>query len=105
MPVSGIAIKNCWLNAKAGAELTDASGILFDNIWFNTAARDAVIKLDNVTGFRVAGLGYLAGKEKVLKLAGSRTKDIDLRQAGLPITARNTEIAGDVPKDALLLEK
>ncbi len=104
MPVSGITIKNCTLNSKAGAELTDAAGISLENIRFNTSGNDPVIKLDNVQGFNLSGFGYLAGKEKVLRITGSRTKAINLQNAGVLITSKNTEIAGEVPKDAVQLK-
>jgi len=104
MPVSGITIRNCTLNSKVGAELIDAAGISFENIRFNTSGNDAVLKLDNVNGFRVSGLGYLAGKEKVLRISGSRSQAINLLNAGVLITAKNAEVMGDVPKDAVLLK-
>ncbi len=104
MPVSGITIKNCTLNSKIGAELIDAAGISFENIRFNTMGNEAVLKLDNVNGFKVSGLGYLAAKEKVFRISGNRTRAIDLVNAGITITAKNAEVMGDVPKDAVLLK-
>jgi hypothetical protein len=104
MPVSGITIKNCTLNAKVGAELTDAAGISFENIRFHTTAKDAVMKLDNVHGFNVSGLEYLSGKEKVLRISGSRSKAINLQNTGILITAKNTEVMGDVPNGAVITD-
>ncbi len=104
MPVSGITIKNCTLNSKIGAELIDAAGISFENIRFNTMGNEVVLKLDNVNGFKVSGLGYLAAKEKVFRISGNRTRAIDLVNAGITITAKNAEVMGDVPKDAVLLK-
>jgi polygalacturonase len=104
MPVSGITIKNSTLNAKIGAELTDAAGISFENIRFHTSAKDAVMKLDNVHGFNVSGLEYLKGKEKVLRISGSRSKAINLQKSGIMMTAKNTEVMGDVPNGAVITD-
>ncbi len=104
MPVSGITIRNCTLNTKVGAELTDAAGITFENIRFNTTSKDAVLKLDNVNGFKVSGLQYPTGSEKIFRISGSRTQNINLVNAGVTITAKNAEVMGDVPKDAVLLK-
>ena len=104
MPVSGITIKNCTLNSKIGAELIDAAAISFENIRFNSTADDAVIKLDNVKGFKVSGLGYLAGREKVWSISGNRTQAINLAKTGVLITLKNTEIMADVPKNAVQFE-
>lgn len=104
MPVSGITIKNCVLNSKVGAELTDASDITFENIRFNLTGNEPVIKAENVIGLTVVALEYPAGKEKILKVSGSRTKSINLKKAGVAISDKNVEIMSDAPKDAVLLK-
>jgi polygalacturonase len=104
MPVSGITIKNCTLNAKIGAELVDAAGITFENIRFNTTGNEPVINVENVDGLTVSGLQYPAGKGKILKVAGSRTQSINLVNEGSGVTMKNVEILADVPKGTVQLK-
>jgi hypothetical protein len=63
-----------------------------------------VINVENVEGLTVSGLQYPAGKEKILKVAGSRTQSINLVNEGPGVTMKNVEILADVPKGAVQMK-
>ena len=104
MPVTGIHISNCTLNAEAGVELVDAGNITFENIRFNISSKDYVMQADNVIGLTASAIHYPAGISKLLKISGNRSKSINMSGTGSVITAKNIETGSEVPLGTVQLK-
>jgi polygalacturonase len=104
MPVTGIHISNCTLNADSGAELVDAGNITFENIRFNIVSKDYVIQADNVIGLRASALHYPGGINKLLKVSGNRSKSINMSGTGSVIAVTDIETGDDVPAGTVQLK-
>lgn len=77
MNIDNINLENICISSTYGAELVESSNITFKNFRI-IQKKGAALILKNVNNFNLTGFDYPATAEKVVKLEGNKSKNINL---------------------------
>jgi len=105
MPVQNIAILNSNLVAEKGIELTDASGIRFDNVGVFTQNKAPLISVAGVRNVHLDKLKFSAGTPLLLSIDGDKNRDIVITNTDLKKANKNLELKNGASEKVVTLSK
>jgi hypothetical protein len=83
MPISNITIRNSTLTSEIGAQITDAKGIILDNVKLFPAKPEAAIQLNGVEQIALQNVAVPDGLETALSLNGARSTGVKISGKGI----------------------
>ncbi|MCD7907255.1 MAG: glycoside hydrolase family 28 protein [Clostridium sp.] len=89
MNISNINVSDCWISAKYGAELREATDVRLNNVTI-VPEKGPALKMRNVKDIEVAGFHYPDTLSIALLVAGVRNEHIRIQNSGL--TDANTAL-------------
>lgn len=105
MPVQNIAILNSNLVAEKGIELTDASGIRFDNVGVFTQNKAPLISVAGVRNVHLDKLKFSTGTPLLLSIDGDKNRDIVITNTDLKKANKNLELKNGASEKVVTLSK
>lgn len=100
MPVKDIKLENVSIQSERGILLSQADGIEMRTVYV-APKRGPVIVLDDATNITVANLEYPRGLDLFLRVAGEKSKNIQLEGVDLSMAKKGIDLAPGVTADAV----
>jgi len=104
MPISNIRIINSVLKTDIGMELTDASGIILENVQLNTTSKNPIVVIENSFDISLKGLKYDQANPSLLQVKGAKSKVIRIADSNIKSGSSKISLAPDVTKNAVTIK-
>jgi hypothetical protein len=102
--LENIQFDNIQMEADFGLICSDATGVKFKDLQLKTK-KMPVMEFKNSRNISIDGLTTAAGALPVIRLSGSKTENVELRNSGITSLAKQVVVEKEVPANAVKLEK
>ena len=101
--LENIQFDNIQMEADFGLICSDATGVKIKNLQLQTK-KMPVMDIKNSRNISIDGLTTAAGALPVIRLSGSKTENIELKNSGIITAEKQVVVGKEVPANAVKLE-